>query len=303
MENAAQAPDIIQPAMEEIPDIVQPELSRLSPEEAGEGKFKKLLSVTRNIGHLATRGSQTALVLLQVSPANEVVRFGAFGAGEAMTHSPVMGALTYGLSTLGVEVAGTLAGAPLLDTGPSERITNFLNRKLSRVTADRESEQREYSRTTKLSTAFIGGTVPAMALEKLEDPTRTPEHNRRFGLWTSAWLAGACAVQGAAMSEGIDLASNNTKLAAGAAGVAAAGAAGGWLKRRLRKNNEAAEYGLYESLLSENTKKYAQQQGLDQEEFASALKDSETARAVVSDGKHEIPLLVPLKHMKWLNED
>ena len=214
----------------------------LTPEAAEtDSRFQRLLSATGRIGHLATRSAQTTLVLLQVSPANEVVRFGAFGAAEAVAHSPVTGALSYGLATLGVEAAGALAGAPLLDTKPSERITGFLNRKLSKVSKGTEqTEQREYSKTTKLGTAFIGGTVAAMALEKLEDPTRTAQHNRRFGLWTSAWLAGACAVQGAAMSEGINLASSDTKVAGIAAATVTVGAAGGWLKRRL-KNQESTE--------------------------------------------------------------
>ncbi len=273
IEDSVQAPNLNPSVLEPEEQLSADDLVPvdLTPETSGEGsRFQRLLSATHRIGHMATRGSQTALVLLQVSPANEVVRFGAFGAGEAMTHSPVMGALTYGLSTLGVEVAGTLAGAPLLDTKPSEKITEFVNRKLSK--ARKSPDQKEYSKTTKLSTAFIGGTVAAMALEKLEDPSRTAEHNRRYGLWTSAWLAGACAVQGAAMSEGIDLASNNTKLAAGAASVAAVGATGGWLKRRLSKRNitekEDSTKMAPETEKMPNTQEHPPRYDLDEQEYA-----------------------------------
>ncbi len=151
----------------------------------------------------------------------------------------------------------------------------------------------------------MGGSVVAMALEKVENPEVSVAENRRFGLWTSTWLAGACAVGAAALSEGGELAVNNAKMAVGGAGIVAAGASVRWLKNRVNKFKETRTYQAYETVLAKKTRKYAQQQGLDEEEFAQALADPRTARSEVqTDGEaYEVPQLMSLGHIKWLNGD
>jgi predicted outer membrane repeat protein len=239
IEGSVQTQDLGAPALAEAQDLIpeQPNLD-LTPENSNEtSRFRKLLAATTRAGHLATRSAQTALVLLEVSPANEAVRLGAWGATEAIVHSPVTGALSLGLSTLGVEAVGALAGAPLLDTGPSKRVANFLNEKLSKVSKD--TEQPEFSQLTKVGTAYVGGSVAAMALDKIENPNSTVERSRRFGLWTSTWLAGVLAVQGAAGSEGANLLGLSGPEAAGiVAGAVGAGAIGGWLRRQFKNRSK-----------------------------------------------------------------
>ncbi|MGH7238740.1 MAG: hypothetical protein ACREHG_01610, partial [Candidatus Saccharimonadales bacterium] len=192
----------------------------------------------------------------------------------------------------------------LLDTGPSRRVIDFIDKRLPKTVKTGDvSEQRQYSRLTKLATAFLGGTVPAMALEKLEDPHRTAKHNRKFGLWTSTWLAGACAVQGAAMAEGINIASNDTKLAAGAAGIAGVAGTSRWLKVRLDRNKATRAQEAY--IGGSDTTSSPQKLGLEQDQFLRVGKSKDVISAAVDyDGKtHKVPVLVPTRSLYWYNQE
>ncbi len=168
------------------------------------------------------QSAQAAVVGLEISPVNEAIRLSAFGAGEAMTHSPAMGALTLGISTLAIEGSAALAMANLSVTEKAKGINDRIRSKLARLGYDADSQVSGVSIATS---AFLGGSAVSMALHNIHEPERTYEQNREFGLRTAAWLAGTCGVLGAAGSEAVDYAFNNpstTSLIAGGAIVSAA---------------------------------------------------------------------------------
>ena len=71
-----------------------------SPETLPE--VAKRLDLIQRSKHVA----QLAIALAEISPANEIIRGAAFGAGEILSRNPLMGAATLGLSTLVVEGVG-----------------------------------------------------------------------------------------------------------------------------------------------------------------------------------------------------
>ena len=169
------------------------------------------------------QAAQAAIVVGEISPINEVARLGFFGAGETLTHSPVVGAITLGVSTLVIEGSAALAMANLSDSQGSKSINERVRGRLAKLGYDTDSQ---VSRTSIAASAFLGGSAVSMALRNLHGPAQTLEQNRNFGLRTAAWLAGTCAVLGAMGSETVDYALNNPATASIVAGSALAAAAG-----------------------------------------------------------------------------
>lgn len=169
----------------------------------------------------AKRAGQTAVVLAELSPANEAIRLGAFGAGEILSHSPVVGALTLGGSALLVEGAAAISAASLLGTETNDKFNSWLRAKISKTGFD---ESSDISATTYAASTLLGGSVVSMALHKFANPESTVKESRRFGLKNTVLFAGASAIAGAAGSEGVDLAFHNPVAAAGVVSVAGVGA-------------------------------------------------------------------------------
>ena len=161
------------------------------------------------------RTGQMALVMVEVLPTNEVIRGGLFAVGEIITRDPRVGALTIGLSTFGLESAGGLAAAGLMNTDKGRQIFSAINKKSKQLHVPVMNGDIEVplklSRTTKIGLTFLGGTVVGMALEQRENPNRSVEKNRRYSLFTSAWLAGTVAVAGALAAEGIKIGVDDPK--------------------------------------------------------------------------------------------
>ncbi len=174
---------------------------------------------------------QIACAFIEVSPANEAIRLGVFGGVMAsVSRSPEAGAISYGLSTLLVEGIGVVAAAPLLETNLSKKFVNMLNNKIAKFRKNEDS--LKLSPLSKATAAFLGGSVLSMSIEQLEDNTRNIEQNVHFGLKVSAALAGVCAVQGALMSEGINLGIDHPQVFGPIAGVTALAAGSRYIHKR-----------------------------------------------------------------------
>jgi hypothetical protein len=197
-----------------------------SPIEAVQqesGRIKQWWKAARHSG-------QAALVMMELTPLNEVSRLGVYGLTETMTRSPVAGAASLGLSTFVLEGAGGLAAAGLFETETSKKIFNAINEKGQKIGLPME---KNLSTPTKTWFTFMGGTVVGMALEQRENPDRTKEENRRYSLFTSAWQAGALAVIGAMGSEFLETTLEDPKKGAlVAGGLAAIAGAGTWTKKK-----------------------------------------------------------------------
>jgi hypothetical protein len=181
----------------ELDGISLDQSSLITHDVAPKPHWQHLLGQSKHIG-------QTVCAFVNVSPANEAIRLGVFGGIIAgVSRSPEAGALAYGLSTFVVEGVGAVAAAPLLETKLSKKFVDILSTKIAKFRKSEES--LKLSLLSKATATFFGGTVVSMAIEQLEDNTRTNNQNLQYGLKVSAALAGICAVQGALMAEGVDL--------------------------------------------------------------------------------------------------
>jgi ribosomal protein S18 acetylase RimI-like enzyme len=161
----------------------------------------------QRIWNTAKRAGQMAVALTVLSPVNEVIRGSVIVPGYLYSHNPAVGALTAGISTLAVEGAGALASAGLFSEGNGGRFFAKVNNKLKKVNPEGLSPIAE------AGVALTLGTVAAMAVKQSQDPTRDVHENRKYGLITSAWLAGAAAIGGALATEGMDTALEKPQVA------------------------------------------------------------------------------------------
>lgn len=214
-----------------------PELEVL-PAVISQGTSQEVTGEKKGALHKIKRTAQVTVALAEITPLNEAMRLAAFGAGELYSHSPAMGALTFGLSTLAIEGSAAVATASLMNTETNRRVNDFLKEKLEKLGYTSDRQMTRYSKTVG---AFLGGSVVGMALEQFDDPDRTVEQNRRFGLLTASWLAGVCAVGGAMGSEGIDLVAHNPVVSASLAGSVAVAAAGRKVKAALSRRHKVTE--------------------------------------------------------------
>src|SRR3990167_286398 len=183
--------------------------------------------------HIVKRALQSTVIALEVSPANEAMRYGAFGAVLTQTRNPLIGAAVLGGSTLLVEGAATLATADLIASERANKTINWINGKLNKyVPADAKMPP-----VAEAGVAMLGGSVVVLAEKQREDPTRTAEQNRRHGMFTAGWLAGVLAGEGALVAHGGEGYYDPKSI--GAALIAVGGLAAGakWAKNRIKKDD------------------------------------------------------------------
>jgi len=233
----------------------------------------------------------SSIALAEASPLNEVARLAVFGVAEGLSHSPGVGALSYGLSTLGVETIGMIAASYALDNDVSSKAIDYVNKKILPRIGIREDAR--LSNFTKLNILQFGGSVAYILLRQREDPSRTKEQNLRLGLMSSAWLAGACALQGALMAEGIDLGLDHPAEVGGSlAGLTLLVAAG----------RKGLELGRLKSYYSNINAVGPQLEGIDPHNLKKAIKDKSSIKERIYS-RLKLPVLVPLEYANWINKD
>lgn len=189
---------------------------------------------------VGVRAVQVAIVAGEISPANEVVRYGALGYAQLETGNPVLSAAAYGVTTLAVEGAGALAASGLLESNGGQRFFGWINRKTKGKLQRSAEEGSRITPAVEASLALYVGTPAVLAAKQLENPERTLAENRRHGTAVAAALSGYLAVEGyvaATATEGID----NPWLSAGLslAGAIGLSVAGTWLHKRIKAWRQA----------------------------------------------------------------
>ena len=176
---------------------------------------------------------QSTIIAMELAPTNEAIRYGAFGYALSQTRNPLIGGAVLGGSTLIVEGGAALACADVLSSNKANKVIEKINKTVHKIIPP----EAKMSRLTEAGIALYGGSVIVMAEKQREDPSRTMEDNRRYGLTTAGWLAGVLAVEGALISNGIE--NYNDPKSVGATLLAAGGlfAATKWAKNKLKSNN------------------------------------------------------------------
>lgn len=157
-----------------------------------------MAGVKRTLGRVKTIG-ETAIVIAEVTPVNEVLRYGAFAAAQAATGNPIVAGTVLGLSTLAIEGGAAIATADLLDTNRGKTLSHWANKKFRKIVPERT----KIHPVAEAGIAYLGGSAVVLMAKQTEDPTRTFEKNRRHGLFTAGWLSALLTAQGVLASNGI----------------------------------------------------------------------------------------------------
>lgn len=189
--------------------IINPNGDGVKPDHAGlvvdpqEDTLSDLVgtvsTVDRRWSENASNIMRKAVILAEISPLNELARISVFAASQVSSNNPLVGALAYGGATLAIESAAAIAAAGVINDKSKGSFLTWAQDKWSKG----EEKNSGIPLTAEIGLALAGGSVVAMEAQQIADPSRTEKQNRKYGLLTSAWLAGVCAIQGALMSEGI----------------------------------------------------------------------------------------------------
>jgi hypothetical protein len=292
-------------------------------------------SCRRPLVSAGVNAAKTAMLAIELSPANEVMRFGALGLAAVATKDPAVGALVLGGSTAIVEGGGVFAASKWVAEDRVKTVLDNIHAKLGDKPILKYLSPRRYLSDGKevsfLAEATIGmhlGSVAVMEAKQREDPTRTEADARRRGLITTAWLSGIFAVEGALIAKGIEEYDNPRTWMVGAALAGLWGGQAGIrravkaFKARAEKlHNEPEVVGVGDSLeLSDEEiataaaeyKRHQEAGGgirlgiVSDEEFEEVIKNPETISLQYKKagrGKETVtaPFLAPVESMPWYN--
>ena len=181
------------------------------------------------------RGVESAILFAEVTPLNEAMRVAAGGAAIAAGADPIEVAAVYGGATLMIEGAASFASASWLVTERSKKTVDWLNGKLENRGI---SPDAKFNKITKAGIAFLGGAAISNTVHFRENPDSQEKDIRKYGFKVSSMLAGACAIQGYAVANGIN---TPNPLTVGGAFVAVGSVFGiaEWSKRRVISEEKA----------------------------------------------------------------
>jgi len=208
---------------EQIPEPEQAKIESLIPDQNtnwAESRFG--------------RAAAGIFVGLELSPANELVRIALYGASQATTHSPIVSALTLGVSTFAIEGAGAYATADLLDTTMGKSLMQKTN---DRIKKSRLSSKINTGLGSETGLAMFLGVPATIVVKHAQSPERTRKENRHYGLLMSLGVAAVLGAEGFSLSETISHPSvENGLISAVAVGALAGGV--DRIKRRLTNKKQ-----------------------------------------------------------------
>lgn len=182
-----------------------------------------------------------AIIFCEVTPINELGRFGALAAAIALSKSnPEVSAAAMGGATALFEVPAAYAAANALQAGRKlkasiDRVSSFTDSVKERlgIAADRTT-----SIPTKIGLAYLGGSAVSEMVKYREDTTRTTEQNRAYGLRVASALICVSTVQGYVIAAGIEHPEPKT-LAGAALGVGSIFGAGKFFKAFINREKKS----------------------------------------------------------------
>ncbi len=150
--------------------------------------------------HRTRRAIEMGVVALEVTPANETLRYGVFVATLAATKDPILSAGAFGVATTAIEGVGATASASLLASPTGDKTTRWINNKIEDFGVSKDATVPPVA---KAGVALLGGSAIVVGVKHREDPNRSFTDNFRYGVGSAVALGGVCAAQGYLMAEGI----------------------------------------------------------------------------------------------------
>lgn len=233
------APSMLVPPVAELTDPLE-QVAVLALEEKPDSASVR----TQKYGLHAIRA---AIIASEITPVNEMVRYGALAATLAETRNPVVAAAVLGGTTMMVEGAAAIASAEYIAKNKVTEVVKTVADKLPdkpwlrRFLTPKNKEEFEQARPSHLAEAGLAlnlGVVAAMEARQRVERNREVGEVRTHGLKVAAFLSGALAVEGAAIAEGIENAGSPWVWGTGLGLLGAAAIKSGYRKLRNRNNSK-----------------------------------------------------------------
>ncbi len=186
--------------------------------------------------HAAKRALETGVLVTEVLPINEALRYSAFAAAQLAGSEPLISGVVLGGATFAIEGAAALATASILEGDRSKKAIDLIHKGLNKVGV---SKDIKFSPLTKAGIALTGGSAVVTVVKHNENLDRTKSQNRKYGLGSAAGISGFCAVQGYLMAQGIET-PNPLTVGGGILAVSSIIAGLKWVKSRV-KHEESEE--------------------------------------------------------------
>ena len=218
------------------PDFDNPETDF----QAGQTMWERF----RQVGSNALKATVVAAELL---PANEAIRYGTFAYAQTYSNNPVLGAAVLGGSTFVVEGAAAWAAS---DWVAQDKVKDFADRMHDKLQGTKFAflspkriipENIRITPTAEAGIAMTFGSVAVLEAKQRENPERTADQNKRYGLFTAGWMGGVFAAEGGLLSAGIDNYHNPVTVCTSLLGLAAIGAAVRKVRKSITKQETAEE--------------------------------------------------------------
>ncbi len=142
-----------------------------------------------------------SVIVAEVTPVNELLRYGAFGLAVASQDNPVVSAAVLAFTTLGIEGAAAFVAADILDTDRGNKTTAKINDVIDRRNLNGVLRTGPVS---EFSVALIGGSAITTFVKHRQDPSRTRRQNRRFGVLTTVEMTATMGATGYLTARGIE---------------------------------------------------------------------------------------------------
>lgn len=186
-------------------------------------------SIISRAYNYGTHALRTAIIVSELTPLNEVARYGALAASLAETRNPIVSAAVLGGTTLAIEGAAAVAAAEYVAQNKAAQVIQGIGDRLPdkpwlrRFFQPKQlGDEAGVSRLAEAGIALNLGVVASMQAHQGMATGREVGEVRAHGLKTAGFLAGALAVEGALIAEGIDNADSPWVWGAGVALLGAA---------------------------------------------------------------------------------
>ena len=230
-------------------------------------------------------GVAGSVVALELSPANEVIRFGSMGAAVASGMDAESVAAIGAVTSMLLEGSAAVITADFLASKGGANVVSKINDATQRVGIKKLPTTNPI---ISLGISSIAGASISTAYEHMQDPNRTRTQNRKYGVGQAAFISAMTAAEGWAIAKGIE---HPSPLSLGLGALAVGTAVGAF--KFAKKNLVERTADRSNAVLT------PQRLGLSPEDERMAMADNRTVMMNI-DGTDR-PVLVPIDNLEWFN--